>query len=128
VFGYVDERRGTPVYNVLLVGLFTYIASLCLNYERAAELINFGAFIAFMGVNAAVIRQFYFLRSKAERRMVPDVLLPGAGFLFCLAIWLSLPTQAKLLGCFWFSLGLIWSAIQTRGFRVPPLMVSFEEV
>ena len=128
VFGYVDERRGTPVYNILLVGLFTYIASLCLNYERAAELINFGAFIAFMGVNAAVIRQFYFLRSKAERRMVPDVLLPGAGFLFCLAIWLSLPTQAKLLGCFWFSLGLIWSAIQTRGFRVPPLMVSFEEV
>jgi amino acid transporter len=128
VFGYLDERRGSPVYNILLVGLFTYIASLCLNYERAAELINFGAFIAFMGVNAAVIRQFYFLRSRVERRMLTDVLLPGAGFLFCLAIWLSLPTQAKLLGCFWFSLGLIWSAIQTRGFRVPPLMVSFEEV
>lgn len=128
VFGHLDERRGTPVYNILLVGLFTYVASLCLNYERAAELINFGAFIAFMGVNAAVIRQFYFLRSKAERRMLTDVLLPGAGLLFCLAIWLSLPTQAKLLGCFWFSLGLIWSAIQTRGFRVPPLMVSFEEV
>jgi amino acid transporter len=128
VFGHLDEKRGTPVYNILLVGLFTYIASLCLNYERAAELINFGAFIAFMGVNAAVIRQFYFLRSKAERRMLTDVLLPGAGLLFCFAIWLSLPTQAKLLGCFWFSLGLIWSAIQTRGFRVPPLMVSFEEV
>jgi hypothetical protein len=27
-----------------------------LNYERSAELINFGAFLAFMGVNAAVIR------------------------------------------------------------------------
>jgi putrescine importer len=128
VFGHLDEKRGTPVYNILLVGLFTYIASLCLNYERAAELINFGAFIAFMGVNAAVIRQFYFLRSRAERRMLTDVLLPGAGFLFCFAIWLSLPTQAKLLGCFWFSLGLIWSAIQTRGFRIPPMMVSFEEV
>ena len=127
VFGYLDKKRSNPVYNILLVGLFTYIGSLCLNFERAAELINFGAFIAFMGVNAAVIRQFYFLRSKSERHLLTDVLLPACGFLFCFAIWLSLPAQAKLLGCVWFALGLVWSAIQTRGFRIPPLMVSFEE-
>ena len=30
-----------------------------LNYERSAELINFGAFLAFMGVNAAVIRHSF---------------------------------------------------------------------
>lgn len=128
VFGYLDKKRSTPVYNILLVGAFVYAGSLWLNFERAAELINFGAFIAFMGVNAAVIRQFYFLRSKAERNLLSDVLLPACGFLFCFAIWLSLPTQAKLLGAAWFVLGLIWSAIQTRGFRVPPLMVSFEEL
>jgi putrescine importer len=128
VFGYLDKKRSTPVYNILLVGLFVYAGSLWLNFERAAELINFGAFIAFMGVNAAVIRQFYFLRSKAERNLLSDVLLPACGFLFCFAIWLSLPTQAKLLGAAWFALGLIWSAIQTRGFRIPPLMVSFEDL
>lgn len=126
IFGYLDKKRSTPVYNILLVGVFVYAGSLWLNFERAAELINFGAFIAFMGVNAAVIRQFYFLRSKAERNLLSDVLLPACGFLFCFAIWLSLPTQAKLLGAAWFALGLIWSAIQTRGFRVPPLMVSFD--
>jgi amino acid transporter len=128
VFGYLDKKRSTPVYNILLVGLFVYAGSLCLNFERAAELINFGAFIAFMGVNAAVIRQFYFLRTREERNLLSDVLLPACGFLFCFAIWLSLPTQAKLLGAAWFALGLIWSAIQTRGFRIPPLMVSFEEL
>jgi putrescine importer len=128
VFGYLDKKRSTPVYNILLVGVFVYIGSLCLNFERAAELINFGAFIAFMGVNAAVIRQFYFLRPRAERRLISDVLLPAGGFLFCFAIWISLPSQAKILGCVWFALGLIWSAIQTHGFRVPPLMVSFEEM
>ncbi len=127
VFGYLD-KRSNPVYNILLVGVFTYVGSLCLNFERAAELINFGAFIAFMGVNAAVIRQFYFLRSKAERGLLTDVILPAFGLLFCLAIWLSLPTQAKVLGCCWFALGVVWAAIQTRGFRIPPLMVSFEEV
>jgi putrescine importer len=128
VFGHLDKKRSTPVYNILLVGVFVYAGSLWLNFERAAELINFGAFIAFMGVNAAVIRQFYFLRSKAERNLLSDVLLPACGFLFCFAIWLSLPTQAKLLGAAWFVLGLIWSAIQTRGFRIPPLMVSFEDL
>jgi putrescine importer len=128
VFGYLDKKHSTPVYNILLVGVFVFIGSLFLNFERAAELINFGAFIAFMGVNAAVIRQFYFLRSRAERNLLTDAVLPCFGLLFCFAIWLSLPIQAKLLGCVWFVLGLIWSAIQTRGFRIPPLMVSFEEI
>jgi putrescine importer len=128
VFGYLDKNRSTPVYNILLVGVFVYIGSLCLNFERAAELINFGAFIAFMGVNAAVIRQFYFLRPKVERRLISDVLLPAGGFLFCFAIWVSLPGQARILGCVWFALGLIWCAIQTHGFRVPPSMISLEEM
>jgi putrescine importer len=128
VFGYLDKNRSTPVYNILLVGVFVYIGSLFLNFERAAELINFGAFIAFMGVNAAVIRQFYFLRPKVERRLISDVLLPASGFLFCFAIWVSLPGQAKILGCVWFALGLIWCAIQTHGFRVPPSMISLEEI
>jgi putrescine importer len=128
IFGYLDKKRSTPVYNILLVGVFVYIGSLCLNFERAAELINFGAFIAFMGVNAAVIRQFHFLRPKGERRLISDVLLPAGGFLFCFAIWVSLPGQAKILGCVWFALGLIWCAIQTRGFRVPPSMISLEEM
>ena len=78
VFGYLDKKRSTPVYNILLVGAFVYAGSLWLNFERAAELINFGAFIAFMGVNAAVIRQFYFLRSKAERNLLSDVSCPLA--------------------------------------------------
>ena len=40
----------------VLVGVLAGAGALVLNYERSAELINFGAFLAFMGVNAAVIR------------------------------------------------------------------------
>lgn len=58
----------------------------------AAELINFGAFLAFMGVNAAVVRQFYFLRRHAERNLLADALLPALGFLFCLG-HLAQPTD-----------------------------------
>jgi putrescine importer len=128
VFGQLDAKHHTPVYSILLVGLFAFVGAILLNYERAAELINFGAFLAFMGVNAAVVRQFYFLRGRAERKLLTDALLPAAGFLFCLIIWLNLPTTAKLLGAAWFAAGLLYDGIKTRGFRTAPVMAGFEEI
>jgi putrescine importer len=127
IFGHLDAKRSVPTYNILLVGGFVFLCAVFLNYEGVAELINFGAFLAFMGVNAAVIRQFYFLRPKEQRSLLTDVLLPACGLLFCLTIWVSLPVQAKMLGAAWFTAGLLWTGFQTRGFRVPPRMVSFEE-
>jgi len=62
-----------------------------LSLEHAGELLNFGAFLAFMGVNLAVIRQYYFLRRRGERRFLADAMVPLVGFLFCFGIWLSLP-------------------------------------
>jgi putrescine importer len=128
IFAHLDSKRHTPVYNILLVGIFAFVGAILLNYERAAELINFGAFLAFMGVNAAVVRQFYFLRSRAKRRLLTDALLPAAGFIFCLIIWLNLPTTAKLLGAAWFAAGLLYDGIKTRGFRTAPVMASLEEM
>ena len=96
---------------------------LLLNYEQAAELINFGAFLAFMGVNAATIRRFYFAPEPGHKpRVVTDAIFPAMGFLFCLAIWLSLPPHAKILGGGWFVLGIIYDAIKTKGFRESPAM------
>ena len=127
VFAHLDRKHHTPVYSILLVGLLAFAGAILLNYERAAELINFGAFLAFMGVNAAVVRQFYFLRGRAERRLLTDALLPALGFLFCLIIWLNLPATAKLLGAAWFAVGILYDGIKTRGFRSAPVMASFEE-
>jgi putrescine importer len=127
IFAHLDRKHHTPVYSILLVGILAFAGAILLNYERAAELINFGAFLAFMGVNAAVVRQFYFLRSRAERRLLTDALLPALGFLFCLIIWLNLPATAKLLGAAWFAVGIVYDGIKTRGFRSAPVMASFEE-
>jgi putrescine importer len=121
VFAHLDSKRNTPFYNILLVGVFAFTGAVVLNYERAAELINFGAFLAFMGVNAAVIRQF-------QRHVLLDFVLPALGLLFCLAIWLYLPMHAKIIGSLWFTIGVIWEAIQTRGFRTAPAMIDFSEV
>jgi len=119
-FAYVSPRRAVPAYNLLLIGGFAFAGCMLLNYERAAELINFGAFLAFMGVNASVIRSYYFRRSRQERRAVPDLFLPALGFLFCFVIWLNLSRQAEIVGALWFAAGILYDAIISKGFRNSP--------
>ncbi len=106
-FAHLDSRTASPVWNVALVGVLACAGALVLNYERSAELINFGAFLAFMGVNAAVMRLpgLGVLRGK---------ILPGLGFLFCLSIWLNLSKPALVMGGVWFVAGLVFHLIQRR--------------
>ncbi len=127
VFAYLSPKTNTPMYNIAGIGLFAFVGALFLDYERLAELINFGAFLAFMGVNAATIRQFYFARKQGgERRFVRDGLVPGLGFLFCLIIWWNLRLPAKILGGLWFLGGITYAAIKTRGFQTAPTFFDFE--
>ena len=128
IFARLDGKHHTPTYSILLIGIFVFIGSMLLNYERAAELINFGAFLAFMGVNAAVINQLYFSRDRSKRHFLSDALVPGLGFVFCLVIWLNLPTQAKILGSVWLLAGIIYDGIKTRGFKHSPSIASFSEL
>lgn len=114
-FAHVDARTGSPSYNVVLVGILSCIGALVLNYERSAELINFGAFLAFMGVNAAVIRHSIRVRfAEPGHRVFSGLILPAAGLLFCLSIWLNLPTPSKMIGAAWFAAGFIYDLVQSR--------------
>ncbi len=118
------DCRNNPVLNIWLIGIVVLIASLLLKYEGAAELINFGAFLAFIGVNAAVIREFFFRPPPGhQRNFAYDIIVPGLGLLFCVWIWVSLPTPAKVVGGSWCLLGIIYTAIKTRGFRETPKMI-----
>ena len=120
-FGSVDARNRIPRNNVLLVGALAFVGGLMLSYQLGAELLNFGAFIAFMGVNlAAFVR--YWVRS--DERRIMNFVLPLTGFLVCLYLWLSLRWPARLAGGIWLAAGLIYGAIRTRGFQSQ--MVSFE--
>ena len=101
LFGHLDPKRNTPSYNILLIGLLAVAGSLTLSYERAAEVLNFGAFLAFMGVNLAAVRQFYFLRPPGQRKLLADAIVPALGFLFCLGIWWSLPLPSRIVGGAW---------------------------
>ncbi|HEY7514384.1 MAG TPA: APC family permease [Vicinamibacteria bacterium] len=122
-FGAIDSRTNIPRNNVLLIGAIVLAGGFTLTYQRGAEMLNFGAFIAFMGVNLAAFVRYGVRGDKATRRW-SDFVLPLLGFLICLYIWWSLNWQAKLLGGAWLGAGLVYGAIKTRGFRKN--LVSFE--
>ena len=115
-FAAIEPRHRVPRNSVLFVGVIVLTGSFVLSYGLAAEILNFGALIAFMGVNAAAFLR-YFVRAplKQARNFVPPVL----GFLICLALWWSLSTQAKTLGAIWMAVGIAFGIWTTRGFRVP---------
>jgi amino acid transporter len=128
-FAHLNPKRNTPDFNIVLVGILAFLGALVLNYERCAEVLNFGAFLSFMGVNVATLWQFYIVGQPGrKRRSLVDFILPALGFLFCGWIWWHLPTPAKLIGGAWFLVGITYTAIKTRGFRKRPAMIDFSEV
>jgi amino acid transporter len=52
-FAAVHPRTRVPSNNIILVGILILIGAFTLTYSLGAELLNFGALIAFMGVNAS---------------------------------------------------------------------------
>ena len=113
-FGAVDPKRHVPRNNVIFVGVIALIGAFLISYGLGAEMLNFGALIAFMGVNlAAFVR--YFVRG-AEKKL-SNFFPPLLGFFICLLLWLNLSRPAKIVGGIWMAVGIIFGAVKTRGFR-----------
>jgi putrescine importer len=113
-FGVIDPKRHIPRNSVLFVGAVTVIGAFLMNFDLGAEMLNFGALIAFMGVNLAAFTH-YFLRG--EEKKMTHFFPPLLGFLICLALWLHLGHTAKIAGAVWMAVGIAFGAWRTRGFR-----------
>jgi len=113
-FGAIEPVRQIPRNNVLFVAVIALIGGLTLSFERGVELLNFGALLAFMGVNAAAFFHYFVREGK---RTLFNFLMPTAGFLTCLLLWWSLSWRAKLLGIIWMAIGIAYGAYNTRGFK-----------
>jgi amino acid transporter len=122
LFGRWDARRAQPSWNLCWIGAAALAGALTVSYQLTAELLNFGALLAFMGVNLAAIRTFW---PAQPRRIVANGVLPLGGFLFCLAIWWNLSRPAQIAGGIWFAAGLLQIAIKTRGFQRPVAKIEF---
>lgn len=120
-FGVIEPRRRIPRNNVLFVGTLALVGAYILSFERAAELLNFGALLAFMGVNASAFVRYYI---REPQKSWTALCNPIAGFMVCLLLWLNLSGPAKVAGSVWTALGIAYGAVKTRGFKAE--LVTFD--
>ncbi len=119
-FGAIHPKTRIPANNVLFVGAVALIGALLLTnldphgYDHGAELLNFGALIAFMGVNLASLTR-YFIRG--EDRSWSQLVIPVLGFLICFFIWIHLSSLALKWGSLWMIAGIAYGAWKTKGFQ-----------
>ena len=142
-FGAVDPKTHVPRNSVIFVGVVALLGAFLLEivagfrtyslnsvsltwdvvkkilnggeaYGLGAEMLNFGALIAFMGVNLAALLR-YFVR--AEEKKIGNLLPPVLGFVICFFLWISLSPKALVFGAIWMALGIAVGAWKTKGFR-----------
>jgi len=113
-FGAIHPKTRIPANNVMFVGMIALFGAFLITYDNGAQLLNFGALIAFMGVNLASLTH-YFIRG--ESRTVGHLIPPILGFLICLFIWIHLSHLALIVGSIWMAAGIGYGAWKTKGFR-----------
>lgn len=128
VFGYLSPRKSNPVYNIWIVGLLAYIGVIAIPWEHAAEVVTFGALLAFMGVNLAALKHFWFSEEAIPHRsFFVDAFVPGFGIAFCFVLLMSLQVWTKYAGLSWLVIGILYGAYKTRGFTLRPKLIDFSE-
>lgn len=128
IFGYLSPKKSNPIYCVWIIGVLAYIGVVTIPWEHAAELVTFGALLAFMGVNASALRHFWFSpKAVGRRNFFVDAFVPGFGIVFCFVLLISLQTWTKTAGVIWLVVGIAYSAYATRGFTLRPKTIDFSE-
>jgi putrescine importer len=113
-FGAIHPKTRIPANNVVVVGAIALIGAFLITYDNGAELLNFGALIAFMGVNLAALTHYYI---RGKDRTVGQLIPPVMGFFICLFIWIHLSKLAMVVGSIWMIAGIAYGAWKTRGFQ-----------
>ena len=67
IFGHLSPKGGNPVYNEWIVGVVAYIAVLTIPWQLSAEIVTFGALLAFSAVNLAALLHFWFAPASLDR-------------------------------------------------------------
>lgn len=120
LFAHLDPKHSTPVRSIWLIGIISFLGALIISFQAVVELVNFGAFAGFVLVNLSVIRHYYIRRGeRSGMAALTNLVFPSLGAIVCTYVWLSLNVHSKIVGFVWLGLGVIYLAVQTRGFSKP---------
>jgi putrescine importer len=104
-FGAIHPKNRIPRNNVLLIGVICLAGALVFSYQLGTELLNYGALLAFMGVNLASALLGW--RTGKLTQWFP-ILISLGGFVVGLFIWLNLGTAARIAGTAWALVGIVF--------------------
>jgi amino acid transporter len=121
-FGAVHPKNRIPRNNVLLIGAICLAGALVFSYELGTELLNYGALLAFMGVNvASAVLAWRTSRLQQWLAMLSSLI----GFAVCFFIWLNLGRLAMIAGTAWAIVGIAcWMLYGRRSRMGHPSSVS----
>jgi putrescine importer len=122
-FGVVNPRTRIPSNNIIFLGVITLIGAFTVSFALGCELLNFGALIAFMGVNISALLHYYVRR---EQKSFWNFLPPVIGFAVCAYLWWSLGKTAHIVGVVWLLTGVLYGAWRTSFFRKPIQFASLD--
>lgn len=111
-FGAVHPKNRIPRNNILLIGAIVLVGGLMLSYQLGTELLNYGALIAFMGVNLSSAVLGWRQRDKGGQWF--PIALSIGGLLTCFFLWIHLGTLALTVGSIWASIGILLFFVRRR--------------
>jgi amino acid transporter len=115
-FAEVGRKNRIPRNNVILIGAICLGGAMVFSYSLGADLLNFGALLAFMGVNiSSMVRGW---RHGRWAQWLPMLLSLG-GFVTCALLWWNLDPKAKVFGTAWACAGILLWVVRRR-FTVLP--------
>jgi putrescine importer len=115
-FGVVHPKNRIPRNNVLLIGAICLVGALCFSYQLGTELLNYGALLAFMGVNVASMLQAW---RKGGDGLWLATITGSCGFATCFFLWTNLGRLALYVGTAWAVAGIgLW--LLRRSYTVLP--------
>lgn len=111
-FGAVHPKNRIPRNNILLIGAIVLGGGLMMSYELGTELLNYGALIAFMGVNLS--SAVWGWRQKDRSAQWFPILLSLGGLGTCFFLWIHLGNIALIAGTVWASIGILLFFVRRR--------------
>lgn len=115
-FGAIHPKSRIPRNNVLLIGSICLVGALMFSYQLGTELLNYGALLAFMGVNLASIMRGW--RHGRFAQLFPMLLSLG-GLVTCFFLWVNLGTLARIVGTTWALVGILFWVTRRRYTMLP---------
>src|SRR5277367_1930585 len=115
-FGAIHPKTRIPPNNRLLIGAICLAGALIFSYQLGTEMLNYGALMAFMGVNVSSVVLGW--RTGKWAHWMP-MLISAAGFLTCLFIWTNLGPLARIAGTGWALVGIVLWVVRRRQIHLP---------